>query len=123
MSHSLLNDPQVSLDQFRDKVAAWAAAGAKDATLEWSTGSGPSVFLYPQGQRNFGVGAKISVRPAEYSEQYADFLEQKLSPRIAEIAHAKGLSVTVRCVDQQPIQIQRMRRRELEHAQLATHAH
>jgi hypothetical protein len=123
MSHALLNEPNVSLDEFRDKVTAWAGAGGTAVTLEWGTGSGPSVYLFPNGQRKLGVGAKIPVRPTEYSEQYADFLERKLAPRIAEIAQAKGLGVSVHCTDQQPVQVQRMRRREIEHAERLASAH
>jgi PIN domain nuclease of toxin-antitoxin system len=91
--------------------------------FEWNTGPGPTVVYYPAGNRNFAKVWKLPVTATRYSEVYADWLDKKLSPRLVEQARGHGLTAVVRCVDQQPIQVMRMRRREIEHASIAVAAH
>jgi hypothetical protein len=70
--------------------------------------------------RSLAHSWQYHVRPAEYNEQYADYLENRLTPLLAEIARGGGLTPRTSCVDQQPVVIQRQRRRELEHAAKAS---
>ena len=83
-------------------------------------GQGPTVVYYPAGRPQAlpRYGSCRSRRLA-IAEVYADWLERKLAPRLAEHAKGQGLDGKVMCVDQQPIQVMRQRRREIERA---THA-
>jgi hypothetical protein len=120
MAHGLFHEPDFDFDIFRSYVGAWNVAGAKRLIIEWQTGPGPTVAWYPAGDREVGKSWKFDASPSQYNEQYADYLDHTLTPRLEEIARAAGLSVRTLCVDQQPIQVMRMRRRELERAQQAS---
>ncbi|HEX5324499.1 MAG TPA: hypothetical protein VFW40_11980 [Capsulimonadaceae bacterium] len=123
MDHSISKEPEFDFDAAREKLDSWKGNGAKQIVIEWNTGPGPTVFYYPAGQRQYGVRWRAEVPPSHYNEQYADFLEYKLAPKIQEVVQSRGLSATILCVDQQPVQVMRMRRRAIEQAQTSTSAH
>jgi len=81
------------------------------------------VFYYPAGERMQGVKWTAAVETYNYNEVYADFIEHRLIPQLREVIHARGLAETVLCVDLQPLQIQRQRRRQIERTQTATTGH
>lgn len=114
MAHNNLREPEYDFERLRKEMDAWKASGASQVTIEWNTGPGPTVFVYPAGQREAGLRWRAEVPPTHYNEQYADFLEYKLAPEIREAAQARGLTATILCVDQQPVQVMRMRRRAIE---------
>ena len=123
MERKLHQEPTFDLDNLRLKVDAWKDHGAKRVLIEWSTGVGPTVFFYPAGERSFGVKWMAAVEVSNYNEVYADFIEHKLIPQIAETVKSRRLEVTVLCVDLQPLQVQRQRRRQIERAQTAVAHH
>jgi hypothetical protein len=120
MSHGVFHDPEFDLDEFRSSLADWKAAGAKSVHIEWQTGPGPTVCWFPAGERRLGTTWQFHVEPARYGEEYADYIELRLIPQLAAIVRESGLEPRALCVDQQPIQIMRMRRREFERAQRAS---
>ena len=120
MSHGVFHDPDFDFDVFRSSVEQWGAAGAKRLIVEWQTGPGPMVAWSPAGERKLAAVWKANVLPTQYNELYADYLEYRLMPRLVELGRANGFEVRSLCVDQQPIQIMRMRRREIERAELAS---
>ena len=119
MERKLHEEPHFDLDTLREKCEAWKAHGASKAILEWSTGTGPNVFYFPAGERSQGVKWTVAVETYNYNEVYADFVEHTLIPRLRRIAEEVGLPMTVMCVDLQPLQIQRQRRRQIERSQTA----
>lgn len=123
MSHNNLNEPKYDFDTLRKELDAWKASGAARVIIEWNTGPGPTVFCYPAGQRQFGFRWRAEVAPTHYNEQYADFLEYTLTPQIQELVQSRSMAATILCVDQQPIQVMRMRRRAIEHAEGAVATH
>jgi len=123
MERKLHQEPLFDIETLRRKCDAWKTHGAAQVVIEWSTGTGPVVFYYPAGERLQGVKWTAAVETYNYNEVYADFIEHKLIPQIREVIHARGLSETVRCVDLQPLQIQRQRRRQIERTQTATAGH
>ena len=120
MERKLTQEPQFDVETLRAKCDAWKTHGATKVVIEWSTGTGPTLFYYPQGERKQGVKWTVAVETYNYNEVYADFIEHTLIPRLREIIHARGLAETVLSVDLQPLQIQRQRRRQIERAQHAT---
>ena len=120
MDRKLHQEPQFDLETLRGKCDAWKGRGASEVILEWSTGTGPTLFYYPAGERAQGVKWTVAVETYNYNEVYADFLEYTLLPRLHEAIRARGLADTTLCVDLQPLQIQRQRRRQIERAQTAT---
>ncbi len=123
MERTLHQEPQFDMETLRQKCDAWKAHGASKVVMEWSTGTGPTVFYYPAGQRKQGVKWTVAVETYNYNEVYADFIEHTLIPRLREVIHARGLTETALNVDLQPLQIQRQRRRQIERAQTATAGH
>ena len=119
MERKLHEEPQFDLDTLREKCTAWKAHGASKVVLEWSTGTGPNVFYYPAGERSQGVKWTVAVETYNYNEVYADFVEHTLIPRLKDAIQEIGLPLTVMCVDLQPLQIQRQRRRQIERSQTA----
>ncbi len=119
MERKLHEEPSFDMDTLRAKAEAWKAHGAAKAFLEWSTGTGPNVFYYPAGERGQGVKWTVAVETYNYNEVYADFVEHTLIPRLRKAFTEIGLPLTVMCVDLQPLQIQRQRRRQIERAQTA----
>ncbi len=113
MERKLHHEPSFDTDALRQKVDAWKAGGATRVVFEWSTGTGPTVFYYPAGERRLGVKWTVAVETYNYNEIYADFIEHTLLPRLTEIVQARGLAVTGLCVDLQPLQVQRQRRRQI----------
>ena len=120
MERKLHQEPQFDSETLRAKCDAWKTHGAVKVVLEWSTGTGPTLFYYPAGERKQGVKWTVAVETYNYNEVYADFIEHTLVPRLREIIHARGLAETVMCVDLQPLQIQRQRRRQIERTQAAS---
>jgi hypothetical protein len=123
MERKLHREPVFDLETLREKADAWKADGAASATIEWGTGAGPTIFYYPDQERRYGVKWTIAVETYNYNELYADYIEYKLVPTLEEALRARGFTVATRCVDQQPLLVQRQRRRSLERMQTAAHAH
>ena len=119
MERKLHEEPHFDLDTLREKCRAWKENGATKVILEWSTGTGPNVFYFPAGERGQGVKWTVAVETYNYNEIYADFVEHTLIPRLKDAVTESGLGLTVMCVDLQPLQIQRQRRRQIERAQTA----
>ena len=117
MERKLHEEPAFDLETLRNKCDLWKSHGAAKVVIEWSTGTGPTVFYYPAGERRNGVKWTVAVETYNYNEIYADFIEHTLVPRLSEVIHARGLTETVLSVDLQPLQIQRQRRRQIERAQ------
>lgn len=117
MERKLHKEPSFDTETLREKTDGWRTHGSKCVYIEWSTGVGPTVFYYPEGERSFGVKWTAAVETSHYSEVYADFIEYKLIPQLKEIINSRGLDVVVRCVDLQPLQVQRQRRRQIEHTE------
>ena len=117
MERKLHQEPQFDTETLRQKIDAWKTHGAKRVVIEWSTGTGPTVFYYPAGERRLGVKWVIAVETYNYNEIYADYIEQTLVPQLREVIQSRGLTVTMMCVDLQPLQVQRQRRRQIERAQ------
>jgi hypothetical protein len=122
MERKLHHEPAYDFESLRQKVDEWATHGAKRATIEWSTMNGPTVFCYPSGQRSFGFKAVFAVETFNYNEIYADYIEHTLVPKVREVVQARGMECSVLCVDLQPLQVQRQRRRQIERVR-ATAAH
>ncbi len=119
MERKLHEEPQFDMDTLRRQCEAWKAHGASKVVLEWSTGTGPNVFYFPAGERGLGVKWTVAVETYNYNEIYADFIEHTLLPRLRDAIQSSSLAVTAMCVDLQPLQIQRQRRRQIERAQTA----
>lgn len=119
MERKLHEEPYFDLDTLREKCGAWKSDEASKVILEWSTGTGPNVFYFPAGRRDLGVKWTVAVETYNYNEVYADFIEHALLPRLREAFEQNALALTVMCVDLQPLQIQRQRRRQIERAQVA----
>lgn len=117
MERKLHHEPIFDLDTLRQKCDLWKTNGVPSVVIEWSTGTGPTVFYYPEGERRYGVKWTAAVETYNYNEVYADYIEITLIPRLREAIAARGLGVTVRCVDLQPLQVQRQRRHQIERAQ------
>ena len=124
MERKLHEEPAFDLETLRRKCETWKANGASRVTLEWSTGTGPTVFYYPDGERRSGVNERrngvkwtVAVETYNYNEVYADYLDHTLLPRLRGVVAEAGLAATILCVDLQPLQIQRQRRRQIERAQ------
>ncbi len=119
MERKLHQEPQFDMETLRARCDAWKAHSASKVIIEWSTGTGPNVFYYPAGERSQGVKWTAAVETYNYNEVYADFVEHKLIPQLSEVIQECGLAATVLCVDLQPLQIQRQRRRQIERTQAA----
>ena len=119
MERKLHEEPQFDMDTLREKCEAWKAHDAAKIFIEWSTGTGPNVFYYPAGERGQGVKWTVAVETYNYNEVYADFVDHTLIPRLKDVIQSIGLTATVMCVDLQPLQIQRQRRRQIERSQAA----
>jgi hypothetical protein len=113
MSHNLLNAPEFDYEKFSNTINGWKSEPPRYTEVEWSTASGPVVFYYPAARRGAGVSWKPEIAPTEYSELYADYIEEKILPRLAEIAKQQGIEIRVKCVDLQPLIIQRQRRKAI----------
>ena len=123
MERKLHQEPQFDMETLRLKCDAWKAHSASKVVIEWSTGTGPTLFYYPAGERSQGVKWTAAVETYNYNEVYADFVEHKLIPSLREVIHARGLTETVLCVDLQPLQIQRQRRRQIARGEAAGAGH
>jgi hypothetical protein len=119
MERKLHQEPAFDLDTMRQKLDIWKQNGVKSVIIEWSTGTGPTVFYYPAGERRHGVKWTVAVETYNYNEVYADFIENTLIPRLTETIASRQLESSVLCVDLQPLQVQRQRRHQLERLQTA----
>ncbi len=119
MERKLHQEPQFDMETLRAKCDAWKAHDASKVIIEWSTGTGPTLFYYPAGERSQGIKWTAAVETYNYNEVYADFVEHKLIPQLSDAIQERGLTATVLCVDLQPLQIQRQRRRQIERTQAA----
>lgn len=123
MERKIQREPVFDLETLREKADTWTKVGAAKVTIEWGTNTGPTVFYYPDTERRLGVKWTVAVETYNYNELYADYIEFKLVPTLVEAFKARGLAVSAVCVDQQPLLVQRLRRRALERQQHAAHAH
>jgi len=114
MDRKLHQEPAFDADALRAKLEEWKQRRAAEVVIEWSTGTGPTVFVFPVGERSVGFKWTTTVHTYNYNEVYADYIERTLVPRIEELVHSRGLAAKVRCVDLQPLQVQRQRRRQIE---------
>src|SRR5579875_268939 len=119
MERKLHQEPAFDLDTMRQKLDLWKQNGVKAVQIEWSTGTGPTVFYYPASERRHGVKWTVAVETYNYNEVYADFIEQTLIPRLTETIASRQMTSTALCVDLQPLQVQRQRRHQLERLQTA----
>jgi len=123
MDRKLHHEPNFDTDTLRRKAELWKQNNVRRIVFEWSTGTGPTVFYFPQGERRHGVKWTVAVETYNYNEVYADFIEYTLLPRLTEIVRAQGLETTNLNVDLQPLQVQRQRRRQLAHMETASGHH
>ncbi len=123
MDRKLHHEPNFDTDTLRRKAELWKQNNVRRIVFEWSTGTGPTVFYFPQGERRHGVKWTVAVETYNYNEVYADFIEYALLPRLTEIVRAQGLETTNLNVDLQPLQVQRQRRRQLAHMETASGHH
>ena len=114
MEHKLHEEPPFSFEALLATASAWKAKSVRNVVVEWSTGIGPVLFYYPEGERTYGKKWTVDVAPEGYSEIYADFIEFKLLPKVVEALKQTGFDVSARCVDLQPLQVQRSRRRAIK---------
>lgn len=114
MERKLHQEPVFDFEILRQKCDAWLNHDAKRVVIEWSTGTGPTVFYYPAGERRLGVKWTVAVETYNYNEIYADYIEHTLVPKMREAIEARRLEASVLCVDLQPLQVQRQRRRQIE---------
>jgi hypothetical protein len=121
MERKLTHEPAFDMDTLRQKCDLWKANGIRQLILEWSTGTGPTVYYYPAGARRYGVKWTVAVETYNYNELYADYLEHTLMPRLREAVRGASLDPTILCVDLQPLQVQRQRRRQIERVETAAH--
>jgi hypothetical protein len=117
MEKALKNTPVLDPDAFRQRVSAWKSVGAsRRVIVEWSTGTGPSVFVCPAGSRNLGFALVEGGNATGSDERWADFLEFTYLPQVADALRAEGYDAEVLCVDLRPLVVQRARRRQIEAA-------
>lgn len=121
MQHKLLEEPTFEFEPFLASVSAWKASGATEVVVEWSTGIAPVIFYFPAAKRSYGKKWSVEVSPDGYSELYADLIEYKMLPKVIEALKQLGLAVSVRCVDLQPLQVQRQRRRAIDRETAGRH--
>lgn len=120
--HVSVSLPQLDGNALRWRVRSWepflsVSPATNRVIVEWSTGLGPKVFLYPMGNRAAGVHL-VETPPVQASntgEAWADYLEFEYVPYIAYHLDGTGVRVDVQCADQKPVQIMRARRRALAH--------
>lgn len=123
MDRKLHHEPSFDTDTLRQKAELWKQNNVTRIVFEWSTGTGPTVFYFPQGERRHGVKWTVAVDTYNYNEVYADFIEHTLLPRLAEIVQSRGLQAVPLNVDLQPLQVQRQRRRQIEQMSTASGQH
>ncbi len=117
MEKALRNTPTFDEKAFRDRVRAWKrSGGGQRVVIEWSTGTGPNVFVCPAGDRAAGVRLIDDVEITTNDERWADFLEFEYVPRVAEALRREDFLPDVICVDLRPLVVQRARRRQIEAA-------
>lgn len=123
MERKLHQEPPFDGETMRVRLDDWKTRQGSEVTIDWSTGVGPTLFYYPTGNRKLGVKWTVAVETFNYNEIYADYIERTLLPRLIELVQSRGLTARIRCVDLQPLQVQRMRRRHLEKLQTSAAHH
>jgi len=121
-SHASVSLPPIDGNALRWRVRSWeaflsASPVSNRVVVEWSTGLGPKVFLYPVGNRAAGIHL-VETAPVQASstgEQWADYLEYDFVPYIAYHLDGTGIRIDVQCADQKPVQTMRQRRRSIAH--------
>jgi hypothetical protein len=121
-SHVSVSLPPIDGNALRWRVRSWepfltASPLNNRVVVEWSTGLGPKVFLYPVGNRAAGVHLVETpqVQASNTGEAWADYLEFDYVPYIAYHLDGSSVRVDVQCADQKPVQKMRERRRLLTH--------
>ena len=117
MQKALKNTPEFDAEAFRSRLDAWKSTGAaRRVVVEWSTGTGPNVFVYPAGSRAQGVRLLGGGDATGNDERWADFIEFEYLPPVVEALRQGGFTPDVLCVDLRPLVVQRARRRQIEAA-------
>jgi hypothetical protein len=121
-SHASVSLPSVDGNALRWRVRSWetfltASPANNRVIVEWSTGLGPKVYLYPVGNRAAGVHLVETpqIQAASTGEAWADYLEFDYVPYIAYHLDGTGVRVDIQCADQKPVQKMRERRRLMAH--------
>jgi hypothetical protein len=120
-SHVSVSLPPIDGNALRWRVRSWepylAAPLSNRVIVEWSTGLGPKVFIYPKGNRSVGVHLveTPAIQASNTGEVWADYLEYDFVPYVAYHLDGTGVRVDVQCADQKPVQIMRERRRAIAH--------
>ncbi len=120
MHKPLQGTPPFNEIEFRNRAGNWLMAQSttpnQRVVVEWSTMHGPSVYVYPPGDRVAGFNVTEEVKGTSSDERWADFLEYEFVPKVVRALEADGYKPQVVCVDLRPLQVQRARRREIEAA-------
>jgi hypothetical protein len=120
MHKPLQGTPDFNEAAFRNRTGNWLVAQSttpnQRVVIEWSTNEGPSVYVYPAGDRASGFNVTQNVKGTSSDERWADFLEFEFIPKVVRALEADGYKPDVICVDLRPRQVQRARRREIEAA-------
>ena len=87
--------------------------GLDRTVIEWGTGKGPNVYVFPAADRTAGLSV-VQIKTSGSDERWADCLEFEFVPELTQFLAGLGLKPQVICVDQRPILIMRERRRSLE---------
>jgi hypothetical protein len=121
-SHGSVSLPPIDGNALRWRVRSWetfltVSPLNNRVIVEWSTGLGPKVFLYPVGNRAAGVHLVETpqVQASSTGEAWADYLEFEYVPYIAYHLDGTGVRVDIQCADQKPVQKMRERRRLIAH--------
>lgn len=121
-AHVSVSLPSIDGNALRWRVRSWesflsVSPLTNRVIVEWSTGLGPKVYVYPVGKRGAGIHLveTPAVQASGTGEAWADYLEYEYIPYIAYHLDGTGIRVDVQCADQKPVQKMRERRRTLAH--------
>ncbi len=121
-SHASVSLPPIDGNALRWRVRSWetfltASSTSNRVIVEWSTGLGPKVYLYPVGNRAAGVHLVETpqIQASSTGEAWADYLEFEYVPYIAYHLDGTAVRVDIQCADQKPVQKMRERRRLMAH--------
>lgn len=117
MEKPLKNTPVFQEKEFRTRIGGWKQGEpGRRVIVEWSTGTGPNVFVYPAGERAFGIRLIDGVEAAANDERWADFIEFQFLPPVIAVLESENFRPEMICVDLSPLIVQRARRRQIEAA-------
>ena len=118
-THSAVALPAVDGNALRWRVQSWEPIlgnfpNQNRVIFEWSTGTGPKVFVYPRANRSVGIYLVTSDQTQETKtgEEWADYLEFDFLPSVCNELSGTSVRVDIQCADQKPIQTMRMIRRD-----------